>query len=164
MGPKGPPRGPPRGPPKPTKPAVPQPKYDPNVGVGRNFRHTTKHGTADRWEVVDRRPILIGGGVVFLLLILGVAFYIGKLKKGTKLNSSKWPLKRKSSPNSRFPRHRGLLKCQSKKLKIWRKWRAWRAALPIQLWTRKNRSYKFDANWIRLACNENQNRPRRLYF
>merc|ERR1712157_188181 len=121
MGPKGPPRGPPRGPPKPTKPAVPQPKYDPNVGVGRNFRHTTKHGTADRWEVVDRRPILIGGGVVFLLLILGVAFYIGKLMKKDQIEQLKMAAEKKEQPKFKVPPHRGLLKCQSKKLKIWRK-------------------------------------------
>merc|ERR1712157_654394 len=107
MGPKGPPRGPPRGPPKPTKPAVPQPKYDPNVGVGRNFRHTTKHGTADRWEVVDRRPILIGGGVVFLFLILGVAFYIGKLMKKDQIEQLKMAAEKKEAPKFKIPPPQG---------------------------------------------------------
>ena len=34
-------------------------------------------GDVQRWEKKDRRPILIGGGVVFLLLILAGAFFIG---------------------------------------------------------------------------------------
>ena len=33
----------------------------------------------------DRKPILIGGGVIFLLLILGVAFYIGQAMKKDKV-------------------------------------------------------------------------------
>merc|ERR1712176_1460582 len=32
-------------------------------------------GDVQRWEKKDRRPILIGGGVVFLLLILAGAFF-----------------------------------------------------------------------------------------
>ena len=89
-----------------------QPKYDPNIGVGRNFRHTTKHGTADRWEVVDRRPILIGGGVIFLLLILGVAFYIGKLMKKDQMEQLKMAAEKKEQPKFKVPPPQGPIEAE----------------------------------------------------
>lgn len=39
------------------------------------------HGKVNRWEKQDRRPVIIGAGVVFLLLILGGAFFIGRAMK-----------------------------------------------------------------------------------
>merc|ERR1739838_193123 len=36
------------------------------------------HGKVNRLAYQDRRPIIIGSGVVCLLLVLGVAFYIGR--------------------------------------------------------------------------------------
>lgn len=104
-GPAGPPRGsPPRGPPSKKHGHGPPPKQEKYDGDTRqNFRHTTKHGTADRWEVIDRRPILIGGGCIFLLFILGVAFYVGKIMKKDQVEQDKLAAENKEKPRFKIP-------------------------------------------------------------
>ena len=47
------------------------------VSVKKTGVTKSQIGDVQRWEKKDRRPILIGGGVVFLLLILAGAFFIG---------------------------------------------------------------------------------------
>lgn len=57
--------------------------------VGAGYKSTVKEGDADRWAVKDRRPVLIGGGCAFLMLILGGAFYIGKMMQKDAVEQAK---------------------------------------------------------------------------
>lgn len=90
--PKSPPKGkrpPPKlksagGPPKKSPPKK-SPKKPKKPGYHSPVKKTgvtkSQIGDVQRWEKKDRRPILIGGGVVFLLLILAGAFFIGRAMK-----------------------------------------------------------------------------------
>lgn len=55
-------------------------KYQLSKATG-NVKTRVVHGKVNRWEKQDRRPVIIGAGVVFLLLILGGAFFIGRAMK-----------------------------------------------------------------------------------
>ena len=49
-----------------------------NFQATGNIKTRVVHGKVNRLAYQDRRPVIIGAGVVCLLLILGVAFYIGR--------------------------------------------------------------------------------------
>jgi len=103
--PKGPPNGPPsriRGPPAKPRGTPLKAPADP-YHVRKDIKHTTREGPADRWEKVDRRPVLIGGGCAFLFLILGVAFYIGKIMKKDEEQQSKLNAENKEKPRFKIP-------------------------------------------------------------
>ena len=71
------------------------------------------HGKVNRWEKQDRRPVIIGAGVIFLLLILGAAFYIGRamqkdqlaqaeMKANGELEQPKFQIKEDDQPMTRL--------------------------------------------------------------
>ncbi|CAG5102603.1 Oidioi.mRNA.OKI2018_I69.chr1.g379.t1.cds [Oikopleura dioica] len=51
------------------------------LGKPPGHKDTIVYGDADRWEVKDRRHIIVIGGVCFLLLLVGAAFYMGVAMK-----------------------------------------------------------------------------------
>lgn len=66
-----------KSPPKKSPPKKPKkPSY--HSPVKKTGVTKSQIGDVQRWEKKDRRPVLIGGGVVFLLLILAGAFFIGR--------------------------------------------------------------------------------------
>jgi len=69
---------------KPKRPDKPYTGYAP-----KSTKTKTVIGSVNRWEKKDRKPILVGGGIIFLLLILGGAFYIGRAMMNDKIEQTK---------------------------------------------------------------------------
>jgi len=102
-----------KAPAKPKKPAGIAPKTGRAPPKLSTYRNSLREGSADRWEKVDRRPILIGGGCLFLLLILGVAFYIGKVMKKDQEEQSKLNAEKKEIPKFKIGGPAEVIKTES---------------------------------------------------